>query len=396
MQFVDFTDKVKPCLVMEYLPLGNLQQQDKQIARISELEVVVMLRQLLDGLGYLHDGGVVYRDVKPANILVKSWGQQQEPSQFWVKLGDFGLAKDLSMLRTFCGTAVYLALEVAPDSCYTSMIDVWALGVVVFQYGYNLPRYHSQENWHQTLVQTVDDWDSDGLVDIISSSMLRVDPQQRRLARECLEMASKLQTTTPLNLDIKNSPTSTEKLVTPVMVNRSTQAWHRSGLKNDHVNQDKRQQPPATSAQQLDTLQKRRQITLASAGENLFFPQQVTWHNNQILEVFPGHLQIMIEGKLVVMRKADGWLNAAQILEVAGKNEVEQRQIFDLIKKHTKIEEGELMGAIAHGPPLWICHSYGQSLCEMLRLIDALKPLLDLGQDREESSHGKGGMVTKV
>ena len=187
MQFVDFTNEVTPCLVMEYLPLGNLQEQHERVAKITDLEVITMLKQLLHALEHLHSRGVVHRDIKPQNILVRSRGYLQEPSQFWVKLGDFGLAKDSPLLATFCGTQLYLAPEVRRGSCYTSLVDIWALGVVVFQYAYGLPRQDVppiRETWYRKLIRRVEDWDSEGLIDLLSSGMLK--------ARACLQRASKL------------------------------------------------------------------------------------------------------------------------------------------------------------------------------------------------------------
>ncbi|KAF2744334.1 kinase-like protein, partial [Sporormia fimetaria CBS 119925] len=78
---------------------------------------------------------IVHRDIKPENILVLS------RSPFHIKLSDFGLAKAGSYLETRCGTLVYTAPEIAqycrPNSAgsprYTCAVDIWSLGVVVFQ-----------------------------------------------------------------------------------------------------------------------------------------------------------------------------------------------------------------------------------------------------------------------
>jgi cGMP-dependent protein kinase 2 len=77
---------------------------------------------------YLHSKGIVYRDLKPENVLVDKKG--------FVKLGDFGFAKNLGHAHgktyTFCGTPGYVAPENVLASGYGTSVDWWGLGVLLY------------------------------------------------------------------------------------------------------------------------------------------------------------------------------------------------------------------------------------------------------------------------
>ncbi|KAK3079882.1 hypothetical protein LTS18_003688, partial [Coniosporium uncinatum] len=189
VQFVDFIAEPAPLLVMEYLPLGNLQDQH-QDAPIAVEEAVVLFYEGLQAIDYLHSQGIAHRDIKPANILVVS----RPP--FSIKLTDFGLAKDVSALATVCGTYLYAAPEIWKGSGYTSAVDIWSFGLVVYEFIYGLPKpgrgSFRPRNWCNRVVKAAEDWDPDGLVDYFSAHMLQIDPKRRSSASECLEKASEV------------------------------------------------------------------------------------------------------------------------------------------------------------------------------------------------------------
>ncbi|CAJ2508643.1 Uu.00g136690.m01.CDS01 [Anthostomella pinea] len=123
----------RPELYFEYVPGGTL----KDILSTTRFQKKQVTIQLLDGLKYLHGQAtpIVHRDVKPENVLVQRWG----PDEFHVKLADFGLSKQSDALKTFCGTALYIAPEVLCTQTplsknytkYDSMVDVWSLGLLL-------------------------------------------------------------------------------------------------------------------------------------------------------------------------------------------------------------------------------------------------------------------------
>ena len=158
---------------------------------------MTILHQSLLALTYLHEQkpSIVHREIKPQNILVQS----RDPLQ--VKLADFGLSKAGDYLSTLCGTHTYLAPEIAryygsnrPEGVkYGNAVDIWSLGVVIFEYAYDLPHPGSGAGlpWCEEIISALDDWDSDGLIDLLST-MIFMDPKLRKPARECLRRASQL------------------------------------------------------------------------------------------------------------------------------------------------------------------------------------------------------------
>ena len=185
-----------PHLMLEYVPLGNLEHQNSQ-SIITVDEAIVTLQQGLSALAFLHEQSppVVHRDIKPENILVQS----RVP--FYIKLGDFGLSKAGVTLRTMCGTYMYLPPELArystvlapPKLRYTHAVDVWSFGVVIFQFACGLPSPGSGSGrlWCKRLVKALQDWDRDNLIDLLST-MIVIEPGRRLPARECLALSLQL------------------------------------------------------------------------------------------------------------------------------------------------------------------------------------------------------------
>jgi serine/threonine protein kinase len=124
-----FQTDSKVYLGLEYAAGGELFHHFQKRGRIPLPEVRLYVAELALALNYLHFLGVIYRDLKPENVLLDGQGH--------LKLTDFGLSKQLDpsdeTTVTFCGTSEYLAPEVIAGRRYTAKIDWWALGILCYE-----------------------------------------------------------------------------------------------------------------------------------------------------------------------------------------------------------------------------------------------------------------------
>lgn len=125
-------------LAMDYFELGDLSQHLN--SKIPEYQAKEITRQLCCGLIEMHRMGFAHRDLKPQNVFVMS----RTPTAWDVRIGDFGIAKRVQQnetaLRTMTGTHAYMAPEMFPylvddqeEHTYTQAVDMWALGVMLYQ-----------------------------------------------------------------------------------------------------------------------------------------------------------------------------------------------------------------------------------------------------------------------
>ena len=85
VQYIDFIKQDNYIhIILEYIENGSLAQLLKKFGPLSEPLCVIYIKQVLQGLEYLHSQGVVHRDIKGANILITKQGI--------VKVADFGIA----------------------------------------------------------------------------------------------------------------------------------------------------------------------------------------------------------------------------------------------------------------------------------------------------------------
>ncbi|EJD08478.1 Pkinase-domain-containing protein [Fomitiporia mediterranea MF3/22] len=115
-------------LVTELCSGGELFDYLAEKGRLSEEESRAIFGQLCLAVGYIHEKGVVHRDLKLENVLLDE--------RCRIKLGDFGFTREFergSLLDTYCGTTGYAAPEMLMAKKYLGPeVDIWSLGVILY------------------------------------------------------------------------------------------------------------------------------------------------------------------------------------------------------------------------------------------------------------------------
>lgn len=123
--FFSFQDNCNIYMVMEFAKGKTLDDLILAGRGVDEVAARFYAAQILLALEYLHGGDIIFRDLKPQNVLIDERG--------YVKLADFGLAKRVSLRTyTFIGTPEYFSPELLDSQPYGKSVDFWALGVFIY------------------------------------------------------------------------------------------------------------------------------------------------------------------------------------------------------------------------------------------------------------------------
>ena len=124
--FATFQDGLNIYMLMSYVPGGELFTHLRRAQRFTPDVTRFYLSTIVLALRYLHSFNIVYRDLKPENLLLDSRG--------YLRLTDFGFAKVVDdRTWTLCGTPEYLAPEVIQSDGHGKAADWWACGVLCYE-----------------------------------------------------------------------------------------------------------------------------------------------------------------------------------------------------------------------------------------------------------------------
>ena len=195
-----FEDRNNFYLVMEYAQKGNLYQLIRQKKGMDENEAFHYFIQVVSAIHFLHINGYAHRDIKPENILLDKNGQ--------VKLCDFGWCVNVSKGEriTFCGTYEYMAPEMINDEYYDMGIDIWSLGVLLYEmiHGYSPFRAHYFVKDAKSAMKEI-------FMNIKNNNYVI----ERNISKECIDLIDKL-----LTIDQKKRIKINEIFLHPWVVNK--------------------------------------------------------------------------------------------------------------------------------------------------------------------------------
>jgi len=128
-------------LVLQYCPGGNLSNLLQREGQLPEALARLYTAEVLLALEHLHERNVVYRDLKPENVVLDEDAH--------AVLTDFGLSKEgvdaLYGTKSFCGSVAYLAPEILTRQGHGRTVDLYGLGVLLYEIMEGSPPYYSRD-----------------------------------------------------------------------------------------------------------------------------------------------------------------------------------------------------------------------------------------------------------
>ena len=236
-----FTDNGDFCLILEYANASDLKTFIEKHKIITEKKVIQIFTQLIMGLQFIHEKGVLHRDIKTANVFLFRNGL--------VKLGDFGVSRKIKegeLASTIIGTPYFMCPELIQGKPYSFPADIWAAGCVLFEM---LAHQHAftgrsrEELFRNITNNNINDFPTEysrEMIDLLKW-MLSIDPNQRPTCSEILEtniISKGLQALKNKLIKLQNTPNDDKQRTIsgiPVRQNSSASKRRQTGTSESRL-----------------------------------------------------------------------------------------------------------------------------------------------------------------
>lgn len=132
-----YQDAKRLYMLLEYVPGGELFSHLRREGRFSNDGGKFYAAEIVLAFAHCHEYNVVYRDLKPENLLITRTGH--------MKVTDFGFAKIVKdRTWTLCGTPEYLAPEIIQSKGHGKSVDWWALGILIYEMLAGYPPFYDE------------------------------------------------------------------------------------------------------------------------------------------------------------------------------------------------------------------------------------------------------------
>ena len=121
-------------LITEYYSGGNLSEKLSTLGKFEESQAAYILFQILCAVYYLHQNGIIHRDLKLDNILIEN--EEKDTNFFNIKIVDFGISvffENGNNQKALIGSGFYIAPEVLENKQYYKKCDIWSCGVILYK-----------------------------------------------------------------------------------------------------------------------------------------------------------------------------------------------------------------------------------------------------------------------